>query len=155
MYLIACRNVPTYQQACFKPSETLTGPISDLWTSISTSEECNEPSTSQFLTDPRYQKNNSYQNNSMHSEIEFSQSHTNIDQSSNSISKPEKFYVCGNHGFWFKNHTRKERHDVISKFKYRFSNRINKHVNQYLPKMRCDLEQETSSDDKVNYAAVA
>lgn len=52
----ACRKVPACSFACFKPSETLTGLINDLQSSIKTYEESKQTKQTQFFTDRRYCK---------------------------------------------------------------------------------------------------
>lgn len=99
--LNVCRGIPAYQFACFKPSDTSTGLINDLQSSIITSKENSKASSTQLFTDRCYHKN----------KFSF---HNYKPNSSNQTSKPplktqtKRCYVCKRPGCWSNRHTKPE-----------------------------------------------
>lgn len=97
----SCCGFPACQFACFKPSDTSTGLINDLQSSITTSKENSKASSTQLFTDRCYHKN----------KFSF---HNYKPNSSNQTSKPplktqtKRCYVCKRPGCWSNRHTKPE-----------------------------------------------
>ncbi|KAI1007172.1 hypothetical protein K3495_g1049 [Podosphaera aphanis] len=94
----ACRKIPACSFACFKPSETLTGLINDLKSSIKTYKESKEIEQTQFFTDQRYHKRSNEQGQNS-TDTKTQTQH----QYQPKILNKGKCYVCKNPGYWSQN----------------------------------------------------
>jgi hypothetical protein len=86
--LTACQDVSACKPACFRPTTTLTGLISDIKSSIATYSK-QEQETESFYTDRRYHSSN---------------------------RKGKKCFVCGKSGCWSTNHTKDEKDRRIRQY---------------------------------------
>src|SRR6266513_6490169 len=89
-------------------SDSLTGLINDLRSSITTYEKSRSESSQTFLTDQRYHSLN----------------HDHDRQRSQSRYRKKRCFVCNREGCWSTKHTREEREESKRRFKERFKERL-------------------------------
>src|SRR6266568_2295411 len=117
----ACQELPACQYACFKPSDSLTGLINDLRSSITTFEKSNSENPQAFFTDRRY-----------HRQYPRSPRRTQSSSSGRYASSKKRCFVCHKEGCWSSKHSREERDELKKKFKDRLNHRFNKYAKQYI-----------------------
>ena len=127
--LAACQDVDVCRYACYRPSPTLPGLLSDLRSSIDTNEKINRPTSQVFYTDRRYHRSQPRQRRDT--------------ERPTRQSRDKPCYVCGEEGCWSTNHSKEERVARKKKLQRRF----NKRVDQYLLESDDDDGDAPNSDD--------
>lgn len=134
--VLACRELPACQYACYKPSETLPGLMNDLQSSIITYEKTHSTSDA-FFTDRRFHRN---QPRPSHSR----------DQPRPSNSRAAKrCFVCKKEGCWSTRHTQEERDESKRRFQQQLDRsrpqagqRFRKHTQQYITEYEGTEEED-------------
>ena len=134
----ACQELPACQYACFKPSDSLTGLINNLRSSITTFEKSNNENPQAFFTNRRY-----------HRQHPRSPHRTQSSSSGRYASSKKRCFVCHKEGYWSSKHSKEERDESKKKFKDRFSRRFNRHARQYIAKY-----EGTDHDDELNSESI-
>ena len=132
----ACQELPACQYACFKPSDSLTGLINDLRSSITTFEKSNSENPQAFFTDRRY-----------HRQYPRSPRRTQSSSSGRYASPKKRCFVCHKEGCWSSKHSREERDESRKKFKDRLNRRFDRHAKQYITEYEgTDYDDEPGSE---------
>jgi hypothetical protein len=130
--ITACQETQACQYACFKPSDTLSGLINDLQSSIDTYEKTHPPEPSAFFTDRRFHRNPS------------SSQHRFPNRRfprSNPIKK--RCFVCKKENCWSTKHTEEEREESKKRFRKNLDQRFGQYITEY------EGEEEQYDDDEI------
>ncbi len=120
---MACQDVNACQYACFKPSDTLLGLITDLQSSITMYKKTHPPNStpSAFFTDRRFYGNQS--------RLRLPYRHNSRPQPHNRTKK--RCFVCKKEGCWSNKHSKEEREESKAKFRTTFDRRIQHYITEY------------------------
>lgn len=152
--LLACRDMDACSYACYKPSDTLTGLINDLRSSIITHQTRKSNTTTQLMTDRRYFKRDPprYSNGNGISPARPGKSGYRSSSTSyrnrpyNSRQSTRKTcHVCRKEGCWSTEHSKDEQEDAIRKYKERLNHRNDRSARAYI--MGDESEEDTPNND--------
>ncbi|KHJ32289.1 hypothetical protein EV44_g3486 [Erysiphe necator] len=105
--ITACKSVEACSYACFKPSESVTGLINDIRSSISTWKSCHPTLNSNSLSDVNFvDRKFRYQPNSYHPHVK--NSFRASRQNESHIKNKKRCIVCRKQGCWSSNHRKEE-----------------------------------------------
>jgi hypothetical protein len=104
----ACQDIPACRYACYRPSDTLTGLINDLRSSITTFEKSQYESSRTFLTDQRDRDS----------------------RRSQSRYRKKRCFVCNKEGCRSTKHTKEEQEESKRRFKERFKEHFDRNFNR-------------------------
>src|SRR5579871_1486997 len=122
----ACQDIPACRYACYRPSDSLSGLINELRSSIITFEKSQLESNQTFLTDRRYHFPN--RENRQRKQTRY---------------RKKRCFVCNKEGCWSTKHTKEEQEDSKRRFKERFTRNFNRFTRQYIT----EYEGNDNSDD--------
>src|SRR6266480_1542147 len=128
----ACQDIPAYRYACYRPSDSLTGLINDLRSSITTYEKSRSESSQTFLTDQRYHSLN----------------HDHDRQRSQSRYRKKRCFVCNKEGCWSTKHTKEEREESKRRFKERFKERFTQNFDRIARQYITEYEGNDGDDNE-------
>ncbi|RKF75494.1 hypothetical protein GcM3_084027, partial [Golovinomyces cichoracearum] len=114
--ITACKSVEACSYACFKPSESVTGLINDIRSSISTWEYCHPaPNTNSTFPDINFvERKFRYQTHSYRSHMKNSFRDSRQTDSQNKNKK--RCIICHKQGCWSSNHNKDELDEAKSQY---------------------------------------
>ena len=127
----AYQDIPACRYACYRPSDTLTGLINDLRSSITTFEKSQPEPNQTFLTDRRYHSLN-----------------RDNRQRNQSRYRKKRCFVCNREGCWSTKHTREEREESKRRFKERFKERFTQNFDRNAQQYITEYEGTDNNDDE-------
>ncbi len=140
----ACQKISACQYAYFKSSEILTELINDLKSSITTYQKAHFIEFI-FFIDRRYHENFQSRINQNREQRREYQNRRNQNQR----RTEKKCFVCHKEECWSIRHSRDEREDAKQKFRNRFSDQMNKRINQYIAEYE-GLDSNNKNDEDLN-----
>ena len=122
--ITACRDVPVCRFACYKPSDSVTGLINDIRSSILTFNKAQQTET--FFTDRRFHGGNRPHNNNRNTSRPRYQYQPRSRGRYGRYDRARKAcFVCKKEGCWSTNHTQEERDAQRDRVKNSFRKRYN------------------------------
>jgi hypothetical protein len=138
--ITACQDVPACEYACFKPSDSLSGLINDLQSSITTYEKTRPPDPpSAFFTDRRFHRK----------EPRFSRFPSRFPPRPSTYQKRQqkRCFVCKKEGCWSTKHTEEEREDSRKRFRNQLQRNLDQRVHQYITEYEGEEGDNDADDD--------
>lgn len=123
----ACRDVPAYRYACFKPADDLAGVIEELRSSIATYEESRD-NTSALFTDRRYHTQKPLSTPSHTQRLLPAPTPLYRKTTNRQLPQTKRCFVCQKEGCWSTKHTREEREQSKRKHKERYIKHYDRNI---------------------------
>ena len=111
----ACQDISACRYACYRPSDSLTGLINDLRSSITTFEKSQHKSSQTFLTDRRYHSLN--RDNRQRNQFRY---------------RKKRCFVCNRENCWSTKHIKDEREESKRRYKERLAQNFDRNARQYI-----------------------
>lgn len=154
----ACQDIKACEFACFKPSDTLSGLINDLQSSVITWEKTHPSETAAFFTDRRFHHSEPRRDSRFTPRYRpprfpsrFPPPNVSRFNSNRDLRPPfkKRCFVCKKEGCWSTRHTDEEREASKAKFKDNFERRTRQYITKYEGE-EGDEQDDDSDDDRIN-----
>ena len=141
--ITACQDIPACEYACFKPSDSLSGLINDLQSSITTYEKTHPPDPpSAFFTDRRFHRKEPHFSR-------FPPSRFPPRPPTYQKRQQKRCFVCKKEGCWSTKHTEEEREESRKRFRNQLQRNLDQRVRQYITEYEGEEEDNDANNDEV------